>query len=450
MPSLPVVENLQVLEEIRASFGARRPGALRDELDLQGREEAFGHGVVPAVTAAAHAARDPVRCEAALVLRARILTPAIRMVEQAAGGLAARESHGERVDSELAGYPRARRPADHAPREQVEDDDQVEPALERPQIRDVADPDRVRGCRRELPIEDIGGDGPRVLRIRRHAEPPLGAGAQALRLHQPGDALAPDALTAIAQLRVHSRTAVPAPTLRMNRCDLHRQPLIALRPRGRRPLLPGIAARPGDPEHLAQRGYGEAGLLRRDEAELHSLSLAKKAVAFFRMSRSIRRRLFSRRSCASSSRSLVVSAPAGPRPASISACRTHRRSAVSVRSSSRAIAPILFPLSRTNRTVSALNSSENARRLRFSPIGHSYRTFVRFEVSTKPGEGQSYQARAQGGADHDHGCTGQGGDRVNICAQYGGASVGSTSRVMPPPIVLGMPPWRTISLARGR
>src|SRR5690242_7221766 len=105
------------------------------------------------------------------------------------------------------------------------------------------------------------------------------------------------------------------------------------------------------------------------------------------MSRSIRRRLFSRRSCASSSRSLVVSAPAGPRPASISACRTHRRSAVSVRSSSRAIAPILFPLSRTNRTVSALNSSENARRLRFFPIGHSYRTFVRFEVSTKPGEG---------------------------------------------------------------
>src|SRR5690348_12236710 len=174
----------------------------------------------------------------------------------------------------------------------------------------------------------------------------------------------------------------------MNRCDLHRQPLIALRPRGRRPLLPGIEARPGDPEHLAQRGYGEAGLLRRDEAELHSLSLAKKAVAFFRMSRSIRRRLFSRRSCASSSRSLVVSAPAGPRPASISACRTHRRSAVSVRSSSRAIAPILFPLSRTNRTVSALNSSENARRLRFFPIGHSYRTFVRFEVSTKPGEGQ--------------------------------------------------------------
>src|SRR5207237_10472498 len=223
-------------------------------------------------------------------------------------------------------------------------------------------------------------------RIGRRTEPALGAGAQGLRLHQPGDALAPDVLTAGAQLRVHAWAAVPSPTLSMDGGDLHGQPLIDVGPRRRRPRLPRIAPRPGDPEHLAQRRHGEAGLLRRDEGELHSLSLAKKAVAFFRMSRSIRRRLFSRRSCVSSSRSLVVRAPAGPRPASISACRTHRRSAVSARSSSRAIAPMLFPLSKTNRTVSALNSSENARRLRFFPMGHSYRTSVRFGVSTKPGQ----------------------------------------------------------------
>src|SRR5437867_4966809 len=81
------------------------------------------------------------------------------------------------------------------------------------------------------------------------------------------------ALAAVAQLRVHSRAAVPPPTLRMDRCDLDRQPLIALRPLGRRARLPCIEARPGDPEHLAQRCDGEAGLLRRDEGELHSLSL---------------------------------------------------------------------------------------------------------------------------------------------------------------------------------
>ena len=55
------------------------------------------------------------------------------------------------------------------------------------------------------------------------------------------------ALAAVAQLRVHSRAAVPPPTLRMDRCDLDRQPLIALRPLGRRARLPRIEARPGDP-----------------------------------------------------------------------------------------------------------------------------------------------------------------------------------------------------------
>src|SRR6266852_9134445 len=47
-------------------------------------------------------------------------------------------------------------------------------------------------------------------------------------------------------------------------------------------------------------------------------------------------------------------APGAPRPASISACRTQLRNAVSVRSSSRATVPTAFPLSRTIRTACAL------------------------------------------------------------------------------------------------
>src|SRR5712692_5934748 len=106
---------------------------------------------------------------------------------------------------------------------------------------------------------------------------------------------------------------------------------------------------------------------------------------FFKMSRSIRTVRSSRRKRPSSSRSSVVSAPAGPWPASIPACRTQARTALSVRPSSRATTPMDFPLSRINRTVSALNSSVNARRLRLA-MEHSYRTFVRSAVSTKPGQ----------------------------------------------------------------
>src|SRR5580765_1950858 len=84
------------------------------------------------------------------------------------------------------------------------------------------------------------------------------------------------------------------------------------------------------------------------------------------MSRSMRSVRFSRRSRPSSSRSSVVSAPEAPRPASTSAWRTQLRSAVSVRSSSRATVPTALPLSRTTRTACALNSFVNARRFRFA------------------------------------------------------------------------------------
>src|SRR5439155_2852665 len=130
-----------------------------------------------------------------------------------------------------------------------------------------------------------------------------------------------------------------------------------------------------DPEHRAEQVDRERGLLSRDEGELHPCSLAKKAVAFFRMSRSIRSVFTSRRNCVSSARSSVVSGPLPLRPASTSAWTIQRRSAVSVRSSSRATVLTLFPLSRTTLIASALNSGENDRRRRFFPMTHSYRTF---------------------------------------------------------------------------
>src|SRR5216684_2566335 len=159
------------------------------------------------------------------------------------------------------------------------------------------------------------------------------------------------------------------------------------RPGRRRAPVPGVEARARHLERPAQQPDRDGGLLHGDEREPHAFSLAKKAVAFFRMSRSIRSVRFSRRRRPSSSRSSVVSVPALPRPASTSACCTQRRTAVSARSSSRATAPTDLPLSRISRTVWALNSVVNVRRLRLA-MTHSYRTFVRSGVSTKPGQVQ--------------------------------------------------------------
>ena len=78
------------------------------------------------------------------------------------------------------------------------------------------------------------------------------------------------------------------------------------------------------------------------------------------MSSRIRR--FSRRSWETSSRSVLVRP--SRRPASMSACFTHSRTAVSVRSKSRATCPIERSPQLQASTISDLNSGVNERRRR--------------------------------------------------------------------------------------
>src|SRR5262245_66029081 len=60
MSPLPIVEELEVLEQFRARRGACGPRGVVNELDLEGRKEALGDSIVPAIAPAAHAADDPV------------------------------------------------------------------------------------------------------------------------------------------------------------------------------------------------------------------------------------------------------------------------------------------------------------------------------------------------------------------------------------------------------
>src|SRR3954470_13376358 len=65
------------------------------------------------------------------------------------------------------------------------------------------------------------------------------------------------------------RRAVDLAVLFVDRADALKQPLV-LDPPGRRPAaLPGMKARPRDPEHAAHRLDRVLGLLRRDEPEDH-------------------------------------------------------------------------------------------------------------------------------------------------------------------------------------
>src|SRR5690606_15146884 len=224
---------------------------------------------------------------------------------------------------------------------------------------------------------------------------PAAAGPRPPLPHHPRHPLAPDPPPAIAQLVMDPRAPAAAPKLGVDRRYLHpKLDLLALA-RRRATLLPGIEPRPRDREQPTQHPYRVVGLLPVDEREPHAFSFAKKAAAFRRISRSIRSVRFSCRSRLSSSRSAVVSAPFGPRPASTSAWRAHSRTHVSVRSISFAMAPMLRPLVRISSTTSALYSALNFRLALRRPMAHSYRTSVRSGVSTKPGEAHELAPHAK-------------------------------------------------------
>src|SRR5262245_38323834 len=111
-------------------------------------------------------------------------------------------------------------------------------------------------------------------------------------------------MAGLPQHLVQPRTAIDAATGAMRHAELMAQDDVLVVPRRRdRPSLPRVIAARTHAERPTEHANRIRGLLRPDEGERHSLCRAKKAVAFFRMSRSIFSCRFSRRKRASSLRS---------------------------------------------------------------------------------------------------------------------------------------------------
>ena len=119
--------------------------------------------------------------------------------------------------------------------------------------------------------------------------------AMPFSLHQLGHGVDAAILAAGDQLGVHPRAAVAGLDLGVDRPDLHEEGVAALLLNAGRAVAPGVVAGRGDLERFAEQTHRPLVAVFLDEAEGHSASLAKNAAAFFRMSRSARRRLFSAR-----------------------------------------------------------------------------------------------------------------------------------------------------------
>src|SRR3954465_11414703 len=87
MPAPAVVEGFHILEDRPPGRLPRREGRAVDELVLQAAEEALHRRVIEAIALAAHGRRDPVPGQDRPVGLARVLHPAIGVLDQPAGRL---------------------------------------------------------------------------------------------------------------------------------------------------------------------------------------------------------------------------------------------------------------------------------------------------------------------------------------------------------------------------
>jgi len=142
MSSMPIVETLNVSEDVTFGLVRRIVFATMNQLGLNGTEETFHGGVIVGISLATHTRLDAMVGQQRLVFIAGILAATVRMMQQPgtrrrSAGL---ERHLERRSYQVSGRGRIHRPAHNSAREQVKHRCQEEPSLTGPHVGDIRHP----------------------------------------------------------------------------------------------------------------------------------------------------------------------------------------------------------------------------------------------------------------------------------------------------------------------
>jgi hypothetical protein len=166
-------------------------------------------------------------------------------------------------------------PADDAPREDIDDDGEKEPALASTDLRDVGDPESIRPVGSKVPEHEVGSGWEIASTGGNEAKAPRGLSAQAFQAHQARHAMPSCAVPSRTQRSIDSRRSVDATVLSMHGMDAFQQRRILSISLALWTVAPGVEAAAGDLEHAAELAYREGLPLLLDEAELHFCSSAK-------------------------------------------------------------------------------------------------------------------------------------------------------------------------------
>jgi len=153
---LAVVEDFDVVRDGEAGPGAGGEPVVVKHLVLQGGEEALSDRVVPADPGPAYAGVDENPLAVLVKVPRRVLRSAVGMKRRIGLNIPTETCHRQGVDDQTGPHVIGHLPAYDHPGRQIDHRREVEPALTRPQVSDVADQSLTgRAAGGEVPTDQI-------------------------------------------------------------------------------------------------------------------------------------------------------------------------------------------------------------------------------------------------------------------------------------------------------
>ena len=206
------VEAVDVFEEGYLDLLTGLPMAAPDQLELglERLEEAFDVGIVVTIAFSARRDLEAVLAQQLVIIVGAVLRPAIRVMDASRWRRSDGDCYAQGPQGQILLHAVADQPADHAPREKVNDHGKINQALARPDIGDGTSPLLVRPARSEVLLQEIRRDVERMVTVGGAFERPAADDLDAVLAHQTASAVLADADAQLFQLLGHARPAVAA------------------------------------------------------------------------------------------------------------------------------------------------------------------------------------------------------------------------------------------------
>jgi len=184
------------------------------------------------------------------------------------GGSLTGNGHPQGLGDELGVLVSRHGPADHLPREDVEDDGEEQEARPGGDVGDVGHPALVGSGGTEVALHEVrGGTGP-VVSPGGATELPSRHPLELGLCHKPGHPVPTHVLAVLLdELGGHPPVSVGLSGLFVDEVDLLGEDLVGHRPGRRGPGPPAVVAARGDAQAAAHGGHVEHGPVRLDELE---------------------------------------------------------------------------------------------------------------------------------------------------------------------------------------